>query len=177
MSKAKEAIRHAIAAGYQVDMDTGDVYGKAGQKLTGTIAVNGYIYVSLFIKGVTDVRRGNQVASHQLIAYIKYGEAAFAKGIETRHYDGNRLNNIPSNILIGTKSDNMMDMPPEARKARNLGKISQKRILSDDAVQHIRDIYDAGFIRGDCTRLAKLYKVNPTTISEIGNRKTYNAKS
>ena len=177
MSKAKEAIRHAIAAGYRVDMQTGDVYGKAGQKLTGTIAANGYVYVGLFIKGVTPARRGLQVAKHQLIAYVKYGELAFQKGIETRHFDGNRLNNIPSNILIGTRSENMMDMSPEARRARNLNRVSKKRVLSEEAVKHIREVYDRGLSRGECARLAKLYGVNPTTISEVGNRKAYNARS
>ena len=173
MSKAKEAIRAATE--YTVDPVTGDIYGKKSQKLKGTIAANGYRYVSLFIKGVTDPKKGLQVGQHNMVAYWKYGEAAFAPGIETRHKDGNRLNNTPSNILIGTRSDNMMDMLPEARRARNLGKISKARTLNSKQVQEIRDTYTRGLVRGECTKLAQKFGVSKTTISEIGKGHTYNA--
>lgn len=172
MSKAKDAIRAATE--YTVDPVTGDIYGKKGQKLEGTVASNGYRYVSLFIKGVTDPKRGLQVGQHNMVAYYKYGEAAFASGIETRHKDGNRLNNTPLNILIGSRSDNMMDMPPEARRARNLGKVSKQRKLNDAAILHIREVY-ANYTRGDNTKLAEQYGVTKTTISEVGKGHSYNA--
>ena len=52
---------------------------------------------------------------HRLVAYQKYGDALFEEGIEVRHKDGNQVNNLDDNILIGTHSDNMMDKPKEQR--------------------------------------------------------------
>lgn len=173
MSKAKDAIRAATE--YTVDPVTGDIYGKKGQKLEGTVASNGYRYVSLFIKGVTDPKRGLQVGQHNMVAYCKYGEAAFAPGIETRHKDGNRLNNTPNNILIGTRLENIMDMAPEQRSAKCKDKPSKKRMLSSEQVQEIRDVYARGLIWGECTKLAKKFGVTSTTVSEIGKGHTYNA--
>lgn len=52
---------------------------------------------------------------HRLVAYQKYGDDLFEEGIEVRHRDGNQLNNLDENILIGTHSQNMMDKPKEQR--------------------------------------------------------------
>lgn len=172
MSKIRDAIK--AANDYHVDMVTGDIYGKSGNLLKGTVAPNGYIYISVFIKGITGPK-GKQVPKHAMIAFRKYGEAAFADGIETRHKDGCRTNNHPDNILIGTRSDNMMDMSPKARSARNKNRPSKSRKLSIEAVEEIRNIYDNGLIRGQCAELAQKFGVSPATISEIGTRKSYNA--
>lgn len=53
---------------------------------------------------------------HRIQAYKKYGNKIFEEGIKIRH-----LNNIPTdnswdNILTGTHSDNMMDIPKEKRR-------------------------------------------------------------
>lgn len=58
---------------------------------------------------------------HRLVAYQKYGDELFREGIEARHLDGNRNNNNEENIVIGTHSQNMMDIPKEIRvnKARH----------------------------------------------------------
>lgn len=166
MSRAKDIIRGAANAGYRLNPVTGDVYGRNSHIMTGTVASNGYRYFSIC---------GVQVTQHQLIAFAKFGEAAFANGIEVRHKDGVRLNNRPSNILIGTRSDNMMDMEPEARRMRNLNRPSPKRILSPSEVKTIKDAYACGLRRGECTELAEKFGVSKTTISEVGKGKTYNA--
>lgn len=58
------------------------------------------------------------ISVHRLLAYQKYGEAMFEKGIEVRHLDSNRANNLDHNIVIGTHSQNMMDMPKEQRRIK-----------------------------------------------------------
>jgi hypothetical protein len=50
---------------------------------------------------------------HKLVAYQKYKDEMFAEGIEVRHLDGNRLNNLEDNILLGTHKKNMEDKPRE----------------------------------------------------------------
>lgn len=52
---------------------------------------------------------------HRLVAYQKYGDKMFEEGIQVRHRDGNILNNLRNNILIGTSSQNQLDKSPEVR--------------------------------------------------------------
>lgn len=52
---------------------------------------------------------------HRLQAFQKYGNKLYEEGILVRHKDGNPLNNSWENILIGTVSDNMMDIPEQVR--------------------------------------------------------------
>ncbi len=55
------------------------------------------------------------VPVHRMQAYQKYGIVIFKKGMAARHLDGNPLNNRWENIVLGTYSDNMMDIPKKVR--------------------------------------------------------------
>ena len=178
MSRAKEIIRRSAAAGYHVCRETGTIIGKSGAPMKGAVAKNGYVYVTLIIEGLTRPSKGNAVTQHQMVAFAKYGEAAFEDGIEIRHLDGERTNNHPANLLLGTRQDNMLDMAPEARSARNLGRPNghQRKVSWADAMK-IRAIYARGLVRGECKELADYFCVCSTTISSIGNRRTYNVPS
>ncbi len=177
MSRAKEIIRRSAAAGYHVCRETGTIVGKSGAPMKGAVAKNGYVYVTLIIEGLTRPGKGNAVTQHQMVAFAKYGEAAFEDGIEIRHWDGDRTNNSPDNLLLGTRQDNMLDMAPEARSARNLGKPSRRRKLTDEQAEKVRARYLGGIARGECKELADCFGVCATTISYIGNRRTYNVPS
>ena len=145
--------------------------------MKGAVAKNGYVYVTLIIKGLTRPGKGNAVTQHQMVAFAKYGEAAFADGIEIRHMDDDRTNNHPDNLILGTRQDNMLDMAPEARSARNLGRPSKGRKLSDEQAEKVRARYLGGIAKGECKELADRFGVCRTTISYIGNRRTYNVPS
>lgn len=60
-----------------------------------------------------NVSKINDVLVHRLVAYKKYGKDVFEKIV--RHKDGNSKNNLEDNILLGTQSDNMMDIPEKIR--------------------------------------------------------------
>lgn len=169
----REVIRHAEEAGYRICLVTGNIYGKLGQHLTGSKRKNGYIAISIYIAGLTP-QKGYQVNQHQLVAYAKYGEQMFEPGIEVRHLDDVGSNNHPSNIVLGTRLDNIMDMPAEKRSGRCLGKPSSKRKVPSEAVQEIREIYQRGLQWGEATALARKHGINKTTVSEIGRGVTYN---
>lgn len=171
MSRAKDVIRSAFVAGYSVD-PLGNILNKKGKLLKGVIATNGYRYVSIYIKGLTGPK-GIQVSNHQMAVYDKFGEKAFTPNIEVRHLDGDRLNNHPNNIAIGTRHDNIMDMSPEQRSARVKGKPSPKRVASAEAVADIQKAYASGLVRGTCTALAKKYGLSKSTVSEIGRGTSY----
>lgn len=168
----RKIIRACFSAGYSVCINTGVVINKKGKPLQGCVMKNGYRAMSLYIAGITPPR-GVQVNQHQLVAYAKFGEAMFAEGIEVRHLDGVRLNNAPDNIAIGTRSENMMDMSPEARSARVKGFPSKKRMANDLAVMEIRKLYAVGIGRGDCRDLADKYGLSKSTVSEIGRGVSY----
>lgn len=55
---------------------------------------------------------------HRLQAYQKYGDKLYNPGIVVRHVNGNQLDASWENILIGTGSDNMMDIPENIRIKR-----------------------------------------------------------
>ena len=105
-SKRTIALETAYDKGYrvvegEVITPSGTVLALVGRKYLrfSTMTVNG-IY---------------PVPVHRLVAYQKYGEKLFEKGICVRHLDGDAFNNLPNNIAIGTYRDNAMDIPVEDR--------------------------------------------------------------
>ena len=96
--------------GYYVSK-TGEVFNRHNIELNyNTIPKNGYKRIFICHEG-----KKIQINVHRLQAYQKYGDKIFNKGIVVRHFDGNKLNNSWDNILIGTSSDNMMDIPEQIR--------------------------------------------------------------
>lgn len=170
----RKVMRVMFDHGYSVNLKTGQVLSKTGAMLTGCVRKNGYNAVCVYIKGLTGPR-GYQINQHQIVAVAKFGaDAVFAEGIEVRHKDGNRLNNDLSNIEIGTRLENIMDMSAEQRSARIKGQPSPHRLLNEDEVKYIRNLYNRGIVRGECKKMSEELGVSKTTISEIGNGKTYN---
>lgn len=94
--------------GYYVSKD-GILYNSKNNEL-GYINEAGYKVFKIRIKNKTKT-----LTVHRLQAYQKYGNKLFEEGIVVRHFDGNKLNNSSDNILIGTQSDNMMDIPEKIR--------------------------------------------------------------
>lgn len=58
------------------------------------------------------------VRVHRLQAYQKYGNKIYQEGIDVRHLDNNKMNCAANNIAIGTRTDNMLDIPLEIRRKR-----------------------------------------------------------
>lgn len=77
---------------------------------------------------------------HRLQAFQTYGEDLYEMGIVCRHIDGNSHNNHASNIILGTQSQNVMDMTEEARKAK--AKRAASKLKKYD-YQLVRDFYNA----------------------------------
>lgn len=133
LSKADKFVIAAYNAGYRVD-SVGNVVRNGIIKKT-YISNNKYRYIT-FPVYVNNTRL--LVCVHRLCAYQKYGDALFENQC-VRHLDGNRFNNAPSNIAIGSFSDNMYDIPESIRlkKAiyasscvKKLNKHNHKEILA-----------------------------------------------
>lgn len=73
----------------------------------------GYLIFQIRLNG-----KKQPIKVHRLQAYQKYGEKVFEKYLEVRHENSNKMDNTWDNILLGTHSANMMDVPREVRVER-----------------------------------------------------------
>lgn len=107
------ALLEAINKGYESD-DDGNIFYKGRKHNLSTNIKTGYSYFSrrIIINGKSVSR---QVFVHRFVAYLKYGDEIFKKGIHVRHFNGNKKDNSKSNILLGTASQNNMDKHPDVR--------------------------------------------------------------
>ena len=96
---------------------------------------------------------------HRLVAFQKFGEEALVEGIHTRHKDGNSLNNLDENIVLGTATDNAMDRPKEARQ-KHAAKGNQQ--LTPELIGQIRADHSQGL---GYKRLRKKYGLPLSTLS------------
>jgi hypothetical protein len=64
---------------------------------------------------------------HRLQAFQKYGHAIYKKGIVVRHRNDISSDNSYENILVGTQSQNLLDIPAAIRIANSLYAASFQR--------------------------------------------------
>lgn len=112
MNKQEEIIRLSKDKGYYVDKE-GRLFNSSGKELSLNKNNNGNGYLSFNIR--VNGSKPTRSFIHKLQAYQKFGEEIFKEGIVVRHLDDNSTNNSYDNILIGTQSDNMQDIPSERR--------------------------------------------------------------
>lgn len=79
-------------------------------KILKSINEKGYIYTNIRIEG-----KNVTIKAHRIQAFQKYGEKLYELGMMVRHFNGIPSDNSWKNILIGTHSQNMMDVPEQIR--------------------------------------------------------------
>ena len=111
LSKRNLYVIESFLEGYDINKK-GELIRKNGTiKSNFRTNKNGYCSVSLRLKS----KYNAQIPVHKLQAYKKYGNEMFANGIVIRHFNGDKTDNSWDNILIGTPSENMLDIPEEIR--------------------------------------------------------------
>jgi len=95
--------------GYRIS-ESGEITNPNGERIFGYKTKDGYVAISCKIDG-----KPRSFSAHRLVAYQKYGDQMFDDGIEVRHLDGNPANNSSENIVIGTHSQNMLDIEASNR--------------------------------------------------------------
>lgn len=127
MSKLKKVLDEIILKGYTIT-EEGIVKNPKGKIIIGSVtgmyrkfAVRTQEFISFSVK------------VHRFQGYIKYGESIFDTPLVLRHIDSNSLNNHYNNIVLGTISENIMDMPKEVRimMAASGRKHDHKAIIKD----------------------------------------------
>jgi len=136
-SKNNENLVIAYQLGYRVI--NGEVFSKTGEKLKQNVAQNGYLRFYGISGSRTDNTRNTfKIHTHRLVAYQKYGDNLFDYEC-VRHLDGDKLNNHPANISIGSMSENMRDIPLKVRKER--ASLAGRK-YTDDMIKNIKDFYN-----------------------------------
>lgn len=102
----------AYNKGYRIT-ENGTILNPQGKEIKGCFHHNGRINIK-FREGENMI----EVLVHRLQAYQKYGYKMFKDGIVVRHFNGNCRDNSKNNILIGTASQNQMDIPEIIRVNR-----------------------------------------------------------
>ena len=102
MSLAKERLIVAYKRGYRVNID-GQLVGLDGS-LNRSQLKGDYCAFKINYNG-----KKPHILVHRLMAYQKFGEWIFEKGIVVRHRNGISTDNSHENILIGTHKDNYHD--------------------------------------------------------------------
>jgi hypothetical protein len=157
-----DAIVEAKKKGYYVDND-GNVFSKRNQlKLQNR---KNYLHFSIRYFG-----ERIPIKVHRFVAYMKYGNEMFNDGIVIRHFDGNSLNNSWENILIGTLSQNTMDIPKENRIKTSIRNSSVKRKFNDDEVSNIIKDRNSGYTYNE---LCEKYSTSKSTLSYFFNDAYY----
>jgi hypothetical protein len=110
------------------------------------------------------------IECHRLAAYQKFGQEMYLPGIEVRHIIPDRKNFKLDNILIGTRTENARDKPPEVRKAGAKKANEASRYLSDGEVKQLREDRKNGMLHREPVQK---YKISFCTGSYIINNKTY----
>lgn len=165
MSKNKKSLLLAHKRGYRV-LNDGRLLSSKNKIIKLYMDVKGYLYFTVKMPD----RKTGHVYVHRLMAYQKYGNRIFEKGIEVRHFDNKKLNNKKGNILIGTHSENMMDIPGKERLRISFFGADTQRKLTSKQLLKFRNDRKNGFT---LKMLVEKYKISKSTVSYIVNGKTY----
>lgn len=121
--------QYAYNLGFRIT-ENGEILNHKAQQISGNVGANGYNRISI---RVTD--KTKQLYVHRLQALQKYGNELYNPGIEVRHKNGIKTDNSWGNILIGTHSDNIMDIPEAIRMATSLRAASFNRKHDKDKIR------------------------------------------
>jgi hypothetical protein len=174
-TKMVQHIKKVSKLGYRIDSE-GNIVSPRGNVLKGrdhrqaNAASGRRGNYKRFTVRLQPSRETVTVYVHQLQGFQKFGDIALSEGIEVRHANNNSLDNRADNILVGTKSDQMLDFDPKVRVARARNAALAKRRWSDDDVRRLRKRRQQG---ASMTELAKEEGVGKSVMSMMLNGKTY----
>jgi hypothetical protein len=135
------------------------------------ISIEGYWTLTKHVKGNNDLK--SNVGVHCIVAFQKFGSKIFDTPelkVHIRHLDGNKLNNLDSNIEIGSQSDNILDIPKEIRVRSAIIASSVNRRFSDEEVKLILKDRKNGFTY---KMLCEKYNTSKSTLSFLFNFASY----
>lgn len=139
---SRVGIELACSKGYYCDKQ-GGIYSHSGYKIKLFPDSRGYLGFGVRADSLLGRRKTINVRVHRFVAYKKYGECVFLKGVEVRHKNGTLNDNSYKNILIGTPSENQRDIPKIDRVKRAKHAASFIRRFTDTQETDIVDFYNS----------------------------------
>lgn len=124
---------------------------------------NGYYSVSIGY----EINKYKTYNVHYLICLAFHGEKP--DDMEVMHFDGDRLNNCPSNLSYGTRLENHADKIRHGTSGK--GELNSNAKLTEEDVINIRKKYKKGVY--GYIRLGKEFNVLSGTIQKIINREIW----
>lgn len=146
--------------------DDGQVIGKRGKVMIGHVDKCGYLEV-LF----SYYPKSFQMRVHRLVAEAFISNPNNLPCVN--HKDGNKLNNCVSNLEWCTHSENTIHAYETGLEKKVLGENHHAHKLTNDAVKYIKSVYIKRHSEFGATALAKKFKVDRTTISDVIRNKTW----
>lgn len=144
-----QAIVDAFNNGLTVNVKNGKVFGKSGKELLPYVNRRGYRVITL------DTKNGRSaIKLHRIVAYALYGNDMFENNMVVRHLDDNLENNHPTNLFLGTHSENQLDRMKRFKLHANQVKV----------------IYNSGLSRRE---LSDMFDISLNTVSRIRNGHTW----
>ena len=126
-------------------------------KVIGTLNRKNYTVTCLRIN-----KKLKHLKAHRLQAFQKYSFNLYNEGIEVRHKNGDPLNNSWNNILIGTSSENKLDIPKQVRIKRAQHAASfKKKYNNEDVIAYHNKIksYKATMLKFDISSKGTLHYI------------------
>lgn len=130
-------------------------------KLLKLTPIQGYLCI-----GLTDMPRRVLRRVHQLVCEAFHGAKPFP-GAEVAHWDGNKANNVPSNLRWATQVENSADKIRHGKTVR--GERNGRAKLTAEQVREIRRRYVPNQ-HGQRVPLANEFGVTAETIDKIVKR-------
>jgi hypothetical protein len=87
------------------------------------------------------------------------------EGMQCRHMDGSKTNNVPSNLQWGTPLENSRDKATHGTQCR--GRAIYKAVLNEDMVRALRR--DTGMLR----EIAERHGLPISTVGHVRSRRTW----
>jgi hypothetical protein len=172
--KINKYVRCAYQKGYRVT-EEGVLIGLSDNVLPIKLrSTNKYPFFTIRYEG-----RKVTITVHKFAAYCFYGEIVLSSGLDVRHLNSDVTDASKINIVTGTRSENMHDMPKEKRialavfrsKARaGKGIVGHNRKLSHDQARDIKQRLRDGETGAS---IARFYKVSDEVIYQIKRGDTY----
>ena len=138
----------------------GTIIGKRGRPMKGHVDSCGYREVLLSENGKT-----NNARVHRLMAETFIPNPYNLRDVN--HKDGNKLNNDISNLEWVSHSSNVKHAYDNGLEKKVLGEDHHGSKLNDELVRYIRQTNKSNY------RLAKELGVDPSTIRDARNKKTW----
>jgi len=111
-------------------------------------------------------KKSHTVYVHKLLAYQKYGIEILNNNLEIRHLDGDSLNNNNNNIILGTHSNNMLDINKKKRIKNAITASNYVRKFTDTQVNEIKNLRNNGYTYKE---IGEIFNVGKSTLSYLFN--------